>query len=179
MPEIRSSEDVAKPPSEAAPLQDLDYVPQFLDKEPVTPDLLHGSLLVEVFLCVPGSLITQVWKHLPNRLQFSDLRLLYCSQTHGTSMNTFFRNVEDMGPTLLVVKDRSTKVCSKLCADNEGLWWFLERVMAKRGQLFWEWGIVCIFVISAGHCLPLVQAKFVLYVRPSGYDHIWWRVIRE
>jgi hypothetical protein len=76
---------------------------------PLILPLLHlASLLFSLFLSF--SLFFQIYPHLPAHMRLKDLKLLYTLNHHGASYETFYTNVHNKGPTLLLVRDHGDYV---------------------------------------------------------------------
>jgi TLD len=52
-------------------------------------------------------MILQIVEKLPNYLKYRDWDLIYSTVSNGWSLNTFYRNCENYGSNILVIKDHS------------------------------------------------------------------------
>lgn len=76
--------------------------------------------------------LVKINRHLPNRFKFMDWKLLYGTQVHGISLNTFFLNLEDAGPSIMVVEDKDRNLFGCFASDS----WRIEPHYYGNGECF-------------------------------------------
>eukprot|EP01126_Amoeba_proteus_P056853 TRINITY_DN7200_c0_g1_i6.p1 TRINITY_DN7200_c0_g1~~TRINITY_DN7200_c0_g1_i6.p1 ORF type:complete len:591 (-),score=128.19 TRINITY_DN7200_c0_g1_i6:117-1805(-) len=60
----------------------------------------------------------QICGWLPERLQLSDWILLYGTQQHGISLNTFYHNTEEKGPSIVVIRTNKKNVFGGFASES-------------------------------------------------------------
>jgi len=71
-------------------------------------------------------------RHLPERYRFNNWKLLYGTQVHGISLNTFYAQVEDRGPTIIVVEDKNRHLFGGFATES----WRIEPRFYGSGECF-------------------------------------------
>jgi len=89
-------------PADASEIPSLSVVDEDTGRRLRVPD--KGTLMSE-------AIAREICPHLPVALRWkSAWRLLYSPRVHGVSLPTFFRKMEDEGPSLLLIQDHSGHV---------------------------------------------------------------------
>eukprot|EP00741_Cyanophora_paradoxa_P008946 tig00000142_g8659.t1 len=78
----------------------------------------HVPLLSDKSSAINPDIAAQIGQRLPKRYQGADWHLLYSTEKHGISLKTFYARTDDMGPTVLVVRDRTGGVFGAFCAES-------------------------------------------------------------
>eukprot|EP01121_Diplochlamys_sp_Union-15-3_P020461 TRINITY_DN7993_c0_g1_i1.p1 TRINITY_DN7993_c0_g1~~TRINITY_DN7993_c0_g1_i1.p1 ORF type:complete len:161 (-),score=3.58 TRINITY_DN7993_c0_g1_i1:36-518(-) len=60
---------------------------------------------------------TQLRRYLPARFRYMDLERLFSTSTDGTSLYTFYKKLEDVEPTLILIKDMDDYVFGGFCTQ--------------------------------------------------------------
>lgn len=99
-------EDSSAPPSLTSSRDDepesVEFTPKFSQPSLLLTNPEHLKMVCNFF---QFSLKFQIVRYLPKRYWLNDWVLLYGTQTHGVSLNTFYSKCQDAGPTILVVED--------------------------------------------------------------------------
>ena len=66
--------------------------------------------IVLVFLAVSVEQLREVYQWLPVRFTLNQLKLIYSTSEHGTSLSTFFNKVTGHEPTFIVIKTDQSEV---------------------------------------------------------------------
>ncbi|OMJ68829.1 hypothetical protein SteCoe_33604 [Stentor coeruleus] len=78
------------------------------------------------------SMILQVVSKLPKYLRFRDWDLIYSTDNHGWSLNTFYRNSETYGSNILIIKDQSHSVFGAFASQG----WVHSKQYYGNGECF-------------------------------------------
>jgi len=104
---LKKEEETPLSITDIAPSQAILIIPPVLNEDTSIP----ASYIMPSLISPSGSTllggedIIKLQTVMPNRYRKKDWKLLYSTNEHGVSINTFYRSVEDISPTLIVIKD--------------------------------------------------------------------------
>ena len=77
-------------------------------------------------------MIKQLIEKLPNYLKYRDWDLIYSTETNGWSLNTFYRNCENYGSNILIIKDEGHFIFGGFANQS----WIHSRKFYGNGECF-------------------------------------------
>ena len=114
-------------------------------KNSTIPDALNsGSTAVsdcdDIFLpemneksrILDKNMFRQIVAQLPSVLKFKDWKLEYSNFAHGNSIETFYRNMDNCGPNVLIIKDDQNHVFGGFASEA----WKVSRYYYGNGESF-------------------------------------------
>jgi len=88
---------------------------------------LHGKSYI-----LKADDVTVLYTFLPPRSKLRDWELLFCTSTHGVSMNTFYNKTRDFEPTILLVEDAHGHVFGAYTSES----WLKQKGFYGTGETF-------------------------------------------
>lgn len=81
---------------------------------------------------ITDTMVFQILSKLPKYLKFRDWDLIYSTENHGWSLNTFYRNCETYGSNILIIKDQSHSVFGAFASQG----WVHSKQFYGNGECF-------------------------------------------
>jgi hypothetical protein len=126
---LKASNSTSPTTSPHATRQDLSALsisPPVEKDDTFVPNLDQPSVLLST------ESIKKLVRHLPARYRFNNWKLLYGTQTHGISLNTFYTQTENKGPTIIVVEDKHKHIFGGFASES----WRIEPRFYGTGESF-------------------------------------------